>query len=144
MSVASNPKATRATLPKVSQKRASRPLDLVHSDVCGPLNPPTPGGNRYIVTFIDDYSRYTVTYLMQHTKEVLDKLQDYIINTSKKFQRKPLILWSDNGGEFTGCKIQEYLKQNGIEHKNTGPDPQKGYAGVSADTPSYPCFYICD
>ena len=58
---------------------------------------------------------------MQHKSEVFDKLQDYITKTSNKFQRKPLILRSDNGGEFTGGKIQEYLKRHGIEHQKTVP-----------------------
>ena len=29
-----------------------------------------------------------------------------------------------------------------LKARNKGPDPQKGYAGVSTDTPSYPCFYL--
>jgi hypothetical protein len=32
-------------------------LELVHSDVCGPVTPLSLGGNKYFVTFIDDFSR---------------------------------------------------------------------------------------
>ena len=44
--------------------RATEPLELVHSDVCGPFATQARGGYEYYVTFIDDYSRYGYVYLM--------------------------------------------------------------------------------
>jgi hypothetical protein len=44
-------------------KRASwhalGPLQLVHSDLCGPLSSPSFSGCKYFLTFIDDFSRRT-------------------------------------------------------------------------------------
>jgi predicted AAA+ superfamily ATPase len=40
-------------------------LELVHSDVCKLNGVLTRGGNRYFITFIDDFSRYTYVYLMK-------------------------------------------------------------------------------
>ena len=40
--------------------RAKEPLQLVHSDVCGPVSVQARGGYEYFVTFIDDYSRYEI------------------------------------------------------------------------------------
>ena len=45
--------------------RAKEPLELIHSDVCGPSNVHARGGYEYFVTFIDDYSMYGYIYLMQ-------------------------------------------------------------------------------
>jgi hypothetical protein len=53
-----------------------------------------------MVTFIDDYSRYTVCYLIQRKDDVAKKFREYIAEVSKKFRRKLKILRSDNGG---GC-----------------------------------------
>ena len=39
--------------------------DLIHSDVCGPLNVKSSGGYSYVVTFIDDYSRFVTDYLLK-------------------------------------------------------------------------------
>jgi len=39
--------------------RAKFPLELVHTDVCGPMNISSIGGNKYFLTFIDDFSRKT-------------------------------------------------------------------------------------
>ena len=41
-----------------SKFRAKEPLELVHSDVFGRVKQASIGGNRYMVTFIDDFSRY--------------------------------------------------------------------------------------
>jgi hypothetical protein len=40
-----------------SSTRKSNVLDLVYSDVCGPIEVEYLGGNKYFVTFIDDASR---------------------------------------------------------------------------------------
>ena len=52
-------KAHRAAIPKKSNTRATRLLELVHSDVNRPIEVPSLGGSRYFVRFIDDFSRWT-------------------------------------------------------------------------------------
>eukprot|EP00644_Phytophthora_capsici_P008719 jgi/Phyca11/111433/e_gw1.20.699.1 len=52
-------------------------LDLVHSDVMGPMQTKTPGGCRFVVTFIDDYSRHVTVYFMKAKSEVLSKFKTY-------------------------------------------------------------------
>ena len=39
-------------------ERATETLELIHSDVFGPMSTHARGGYLYFVTFIDDYSRY--------------------------------------------------------------------------------------
>lgn len=46
-------------------QRASKPLELVHSDVCGPINSPTWDNYKYYVTFIDDYTHFVMVYLIK-------------------------------------------------------------------------------
>ena len=50
-------KQTKRSFCKFVPQRAAEKLDLVHSDICGPIQVETYGGNRYIITFIDDLSR---------------------------------------------------------------------------------------
>jgi hypothetical protein len=49
--------ARRAFHSKSTRSRASRPLELVHSDLCGPMSKQTLGGGAYFMTFVDDYTR---------------------------------------------------------------------------------------
>ncbi|MCI01710.1 retrovirus-related pol polyprotein from transposon tnt 1-94 [Trifolium medium] len=55
-------KQHRDSIPKIANWRASEKLQLVHSDICDPINPASNGGNRYFITFTDDFSRRTWTY----------------------------------------------------------------------------------
>ncbi len=57
--------------------RASKLLELVHSDVCGPMKTTSRGGARYFVTFIDDFSRKTHVYLLKAKGKVFDKFKAY-------------------------------------------------------------------
>ena len=50
-------------------KRASEVLELIHTDVCGPMNICAKYGYVYFKTFIDDLSRYGYIYLMKHKSE---------------------------------------------------------------------------
>ena len=57
--------------------RAQEPLELIHSDVCGPMTTQARGGYEYFVTFVDDYSRYGYIYLMQHKSKTFGKFKEF-------------------------------------------------------------------
>jgi hypothetical protein len=74
-----NGKQTRLPFSKVKDKiHIERPRYIVHSDVCGPITPPTIDSKNYFVNFIDGYTHYTVTYLMSHKSEVITCFKDYV------------------------------------------------------------------
>jgi hypothetical protein len=58
-------KQHRESFPKESMSRAKQPLELIHSDICGPIEPASLGKNRYFLLFIDDYSRKTWVYFLK-------------------------------------------------------------------------------
>lgn len=43
-------------------RRATQQLELVHSDICGPIETVSHGHSRYFNTFLNDYSRKTWVY----------------------------------------------------------------------------------
>ena len=57
-----------------SYERVSELLELIHSDVCGPMSTTTRGGFQYFVTFTNDLSRYGYVYLMRHKSETVSDL----------------------------------------------------------------------
>ena len=71
-------KMCRNTFPKKSQTKTSRPLELIHSDVCGPMNVDSIGGSKYMLTFTDDFTRYVTVYFITSKAEVLSKFKEYI------------------------------------------------------------------
>lgn len=112
-------KMTRVKFPKVADNHSKSVLDLVHTDVCGPMHTETPGKKKYILTFIDDFSKYTVVYLLNQKSEVFRKLQHFIEMATNMFNKRPKILRSDRGGEYTGKEVRAYLKSKGVQIQYT-------------------------
>ena len=50
-------------------------LELIHSDLCEFVGILTRGGNRNIITFIDDFSKYTIVYLLKNKSDAFEKFQ---------------------------------------------------------------------
>lgn len=108
-------KATHKLSSKVSENRASAALELAHSDMCKPVSTLTARGNKYFLTFIDDFSHFSMAYLLKSEAELFEKLKDCVTFTSKKFQRKVQVLRTDKS-EFTGHNIKQ---ENDIQHQTT-------------------------
>ena len=71
-------KHKRLPFPKKSEEKSSRLLELIHTDVCGPMNVPSVGGLVYFVTFVDDYWKYVTVYTMKSKGEVLAKFMEFV------------------------------------------------------------------
>ena len=78
-------------------------LQLVHSDLCGPL-PPSIDGSTYFITFTDDYSRYSWVYGIPNKKSstIKVKFDEWIKDAHTKANKKVKYLRTDGGGEYTG------------------------------------------
>lgn len=114
-------KMQRKPFPKVSTSESSEVMDLVHTDICGPMRTKTFGGRRYFITFIDDHSKYTVVYLLRAKSEAIEKLEEYVQLMKTQFGKVPKILRSDRGGEYTGKKVKAFLKRHGVIGQFTAP-----------------------
>jgi hypothetical protein len=80
--------------------RASSPLDLVHSDLMGPFPHPSIRKEKYVLTFIDDWSRYTWVYFLRKKYEVFEHLKDFKAHAEKQSGKMIKILCTDNGGSM--------------------------------------------
>lgn len=106
-------KQTRKPFGK-ERSRASRPLEIVHTDVCGPIEPPTWDGNRYYVAFLDDYTHHAMVYFLKRKNEVAEKIQEYVGEVETKWKSKIGKLRCDNGTEYTDERVKTYCKRKGI------------------------------
>ena len=101
--------------------RAKEVLELVHSDVCGPINVQARGGFEYFVTFTDDYSRYGYVYLMTRKSEAFDKFKEFKAEVEKQLGKNIKTLLSDRGGEYLSHDFRTYLSDNGIISQLSAP-----------------------
>ena len=105
-------------------------LEIIHTDVCGPMSVEAHGGYRYFLTFTDDLSRYGYIYLMKHKSETFEKVKEFQSEVENHHNKKIKFLRSDRGGEYLSYEFGMHLRQCGIVSQLTPPGtPQRN--GVS-------------
>jgi len=103
-------KQVRKAVGKGPVKRATQPMEKIHSDICGPIRPSL-SKKEYFVTFINDYSQFAVVYPITHKSEALEKLQEFLHdNRSVGTCRE---LHTDNGGEYLSNNMANFLLEHG-------------------------------
>ena len=107
--------------PKISSTKSTQTLELVHSDVCGPMSIQSIGGSRYVMLIIDDYSRYIMAYILKHKSDAFQRFKEFATLVENQFGRRIKKLWSDNGGEYVSNEFRNYLKSVGIAYEETIP-----------------------
>ena len=111
-------------------ERASDLLELIHTDVCGPMSSTARGGFQYFITFTDDLSRYGYVYLMRHKSETFEKFKEFQNEVENQCGKKIKALLSDHGGEYLIHEFSDHLKSCRIVPQLTPPrTPQRN--GVS-------------
>ena len=76
-------------------------------------------GNRYFVSFIDDYSRKAFVYFIATKDQAYEKFVNFKNFAEKQTGHRVKTLWSDRGREYLSGKFQQFLRQNGIQHQTT-------------------------
>jgi transposase InsO family protein len=109
----------RESIPKKSLWRASQKLELVHADICGPINPASNSNKRYFLSFIDDFSRKTWIYFLHEKSEAFTMFKRYKACVEKETGAYLKCLRTDRGGEFNSNEFEEFCKENGITRQLT-------------------------
>ena len=111
------------------ERTSKQPLELIHTDVCGPMRTNSLGGAKYFVTFIDDYSRMSHVCFMKQKSEVINKYNQFKELVKNQTGYKIKALQSDNGREYVNQAMIETLRKHGIHHRMTIPHtPQQNGA----------------
>lgn len=109
-----------------SESKANGILDIIHSDVCGPMATTSLSGYNYYVSFIDDFSRKAWIYFMKGKNEVFSKFKEFKALVENLSEKKIKIFRSDNGGEFTGGEFKSFCMEAGIKRELSTPyNPQQ-------------------
>ena len=98
-----------------------QPLELVHTDICGPMPEKSLGGSQYFITFVDDCTCKVWAYWLKSKDEALETFARWITELENRSGHKVKIFQSDNGGEYTSKAFEKYLTERGIQHQKTIP-----------------------
>ncbi|TMW59503.1 hypothetical protein Poli38472_004572 [Pythium oligandrum] len=119
-------KLTVAPFPHASTTKTNRVLELVHTDLIGPMKVKSAGGARYVLTFVDDFSRHVKVYFLKSKSQVTAKFVEYIREMENLCGVKMQRLRLDNGSEYVNKRFKAVCVANGIAHQTTVPySPQQ-------------------
>ena len=122
---------------KKHANRSSNILEIIHTDICCPdMDMP---GQKYFITFIDDYSRYMYVYLLHNKYEALDAFKIFKAEVENQCGKQIHIVRYDRGGEYYGRYTEngqapgpfaKFLQEHGIiaQHTMPGSPDQNGVA----------------
>lgn len=119
-------KQRRLPFPKHATFRAEKSLELVYTDLCGPITPATPAGNRYFMLIVDDFSRFMWGVLLKTKDQAFVAFRRFKAAAELKSGLKLKVLRSDRGGEFTSVEFNSFCEDHGIQRQLTAPySPQQ-------------------
>ena len=111
-------KLTRSSFKRV--ERNTKVLDLIYTYICDLKFAPTRGGNKYFITFVDDYTKYYFIYFIKRKDKAIDKFKIYKEEAETQLNDKIKRIRSDRRGEYVE-PFGEFCSQHGIIHKVIAP-----------------------
>jgi len=99
--------------------KVCKPLQLIHSDVWGPSPTISINGNRYYVSFVDVFTRYTWVFPIQAKSDVMPTFLQFQIMVERLLNHKIISVQSDWGGEYRN--LHQYFQSVGITHRLSCP-----------------------
>ncbi|KAI5334699.1 hypothetical protein L3X38_024832 [Prunus dulcis] len=112
-------KQHRDSFPLESTWRASYPLELVHTDICGPMKTDSISGNKYFLLFTDDCTRMSWVYFIRNKSSALECFRKFKAMTELQSGYKIEGLRSDRGGEFLSSEFNSFCAEVGIQRQLT-------------------------
>ena len=100
-------------------ERATCPLELVHCDLAGPVDPIAKDGFRYALSFVDDYSGVNMVYFLKQKSDTTVATERFLADTAPYGSIRRIR--SDNGTEFTCKEFISLLIRNQIKHETSAP-----------------------
>jgi hypothetical protein len=102
-----------------SSSKICSPLHLIYSDVWGPSPTISMNGNRFYVSFIDDFSRYTWVFPIQAKSDVMPTFLQFQVMAERLFNSKIISVQFDWEGEY--CNLHSFFQSKGIIHRISCP-----------------------
>lgn len=93
--------------------RATRNLELVHSDLAGPMNVVGKGGFKYAISFVDDHSGAIMVYLLRQKSDVVAATERFLADSAPFGSVKRMR--TDSGGEYVSKEFRSLMMKHRIK-----------------------------
>lgn len=99
--------------------KAKQPLEKVHLDLAGPIDPAAREGFKYVLICVDDHTGINCVYFLKNKSDTPKAFQKYLADLSPFGQVK--CVRTDGGGEFISTEFKNILVSNKIRHELSSP-----------------------
>ena len=103
-------KHANTAMGKGPRSRESEAMRMVHTDICGPIDPPTREGAKYFLTIVDDHSSFCEVHLLQHKSDVFGVFKLVIRENTRLYKIR-----CDNAKEYVSGALAQYCKEKGVQ-----------------------------
>lgn len=114
-------KQCRASFPVGKSWRALVGLELVHTDLCGPMKTESLGGSRYFLLFTDDFTRMSWVYFLKLKSEAFEHFKQFKALVENQSGRRIITLRTDREGEFMSDQFNALCDEHDIHRDLTAP-----------------------
>ena len=117
-------KITRLPFAKEKEPYSTRPFEIIHSDVVGPL-PNSISNETFFVTILDDYTHYLYVHTLKSKADVFEKFKHFSAIIQNQHNFKICKLYCDNGRKYLSNEFKNFCNESGIElHVNIPYTPE--------------------
>ena len=114
-------KQTRSSVPRMREgPRATKPLERVYVDLCGPMSIASRSNHLYSMNIIDDFSSFVWSLPLHSKDEAAPALKAWLFGLEVQTPHRLKSFITDNG-ELASLQIQHWCSQKGILHLLTAP-----------------------
>ena len=95
----------------------TKPLEIVHTDLCGPMKTKGLEGELYFMLLVDDYARMPCVCFIKKKSKAFEHFTIFKEMVENETELKIKTLRSNNSGEFTSNELQNYCEEQGIKRQ---------------------------
>ena len=114
-------KHSLSTFLSASSFRATRRLELIYGDICGPITPSTIGGRRYYFLLVDDFTRIMWVFFLKKKSKAFQHFKIVKKLAESESGEKLKCFRTNRGGEFNSEEFENFYDENGIKRQLTAP-----------------------
>src|SRR5690606_23148677 len=105
------------SVPHPHAARTTKKFELIHSDLAGPINVPSMTHGKYLITFIDDFTRCAWTTILKEKSHAQEALYNFVNTAQRRYNFKIIRFRTDNGTEYVNQHVTKFFATNGITHE---------------------------
>uniref|UniRef100_H3H978 Integrase catalytic domain-containing protein n=1 Tax=Phytophthora ramorum TaxID=164328 RepID=H3H978_PHYRM len=114
-------KMVQKPFPSNRDKRRYDTFELLHFDICGPMEEESLRGSKYLLLIVDEASGCMKGFCLRAKSESEDCIKTYVTKVQTQFGKKVKFVRHDGAREFATNSLKAFYEVEGIEQQTTVP-----------------------